>query len=253
MRPAHAPVQARAGKLAAQGRQVLDFYSQTEKQRLATFTQAIRLLVGCNDLQLATVDAAAEQLRGYFIELLAEPASDFLSAIQQRFAGDQDTLIANLTGLCSQTFEACAGLIGNTLSALRRQPALRGESIEALLNEVQRFDPPVQNTRRFVATCCDIDGMRLEAGDVIVLLLASANRDPALNDQPERFLLDRPNRRSFSFGSGRHECPGQGLAMCIAAATLKEILASGLDLNCLSWSYRPSLNGRVPLFNLGGV
>lgn len=202
-----------------------------------------------NDLQLAAADAAAEHLRGYFIELLAEPASDFLRAIQQRFTGDEDTLIANLIGLCSQTFEACAGLIGNTLLALRRQPALRGESIEALLNEVQRFDPPVQNTRRFVAASCEIAGVRVETGDVILVLLASANRDPALNKQPEQFLPQRENRRSFSFGSGRHQCPGQALAMNIAGATVREILAKGIDLNRLNWHYRPSLNGRIPVFS----
>ncbi|QXI04065.1 cytochrome P450 [Pseudomonas tensinigenes] len=202
-----------------------------------------------NDLQLAAADAAAEQLRGYFIELLAEPASDFLGAIQQRFAGDGETLIANLIGLCSQTFEACAGLIGNTLLALRRQPALRGESIEALLGEVQRFDPPVQNTRRFVSASCEIAGVRVEAGDVILVLLASANRDPALNAQPEQFLVQRENRPSFSFGSGRHECPGQALAMSIAGATVREVLKNGTDLNRLNWHYRPSLNGRIPVFS----
>ena len=202
-----------------------------------------------DDLQLAAADAAAEQLRGYFIELLAEPASNLLRAIQQRFAGDGETLIANLIGLCSQTFEACAGLIGNTLLALRRQPALRGESIEALLGEVQRFDPPVQNTRRFVAAPCEIAGVRVEAGDVILVLLASANRDPALNAQPEQFLVQRENRRSFSFGSGRHECPGQALAMSIAGATVREVLKNGTDLNCLNWHYKPSLNGRIPIFS----
>ncbi|VVQ13569.1 cytochrome P450 [Pseudomonas fluorescens] len=202
-----------------------------------------------NDLQLAAADAAAKHLRGYFIELLAEPASDFLRAIQQRFTGDEDTLIANLIGLCSQTFEACAGLIGNTLLALRRQPALRGESIDALLSEVQRFDPPVQNTRRFVAAPCEIAGVRVEAGDVILVLLASANRDPALNEQPEQFLPQLADRRSFSFGSGRHQCPGQALAMSIAGATVREILGRGIDLNRLNWHYRPSLNGRVPIFS----
>ncbi|WP_460109757.1 cytochrome P450 [Pseudomonas sp. S3_H04] len=202
-----------------------------------------------DDLQLAAADAAAEQLRGYFIELLAEPASNLLRAIQQRFAGDGETLIANLIGLCSQTFEACAGLIGNTLLALRRQPALRGESIEALLGEVQRFDPSVQNTRRFVAAPCEIAGVRVEAGDVILVLLASANRDPALNAQPEQFLVQRENRRSFSFGSGRHECPGQALAMSIAGATVREVLKNGTDLNRLNWHYKPSLNGRIPIFS----
>jgi len=202
-----------------------------------------------DDLQLAAADAATEQLRGYFIELLAEPASDLLKATQQRFSGDEETLIANLIGLCSQTFEACAGLIGNTLLALRRQPALRGESIEALLSEVQRFDPPVQNTRRFVAAPCEIAGVRVEAGDVILVLLASANRDPALNERPEEFLVQRPDRCSFSFGSGRHQCPGQALAMSIAGATVREVLRHEIDLHRLNWHYRPSLNGRIPVFS----
>ncbi|MFZ3280489.1 cytochrome P450 [Pseudomonas sp.] len=202
-----------------------------------------------NDVQLAAAHAAAEQLRGYFIELLAESNSDLLTAIEQRFEGDEDTLIANLIGLCSQTHEATAGLIGNTLVALRRQPALGTAPMHALLAEVQRFDPSVQNTRRFVVQPCEIDGVRVEAGDVILVLLASANRDPALNERPDEFLLERPNRRSFSFGSARHQCPGQALAMSIASATVSEILAHGVDLNRLNWHYRPSLNGRIPMFS----
>jgi len=202
-----------------------------------------------NDLQLAAAHAAAEQLRGYFIELLAEADSELLRAIEQRFAGDEETLIDNLIGLCSQTFEASAGLIGNALIALQRQPELHDASVEALLAEVQRFDPPVQNTRRFVAQTCEIDGVRLEAGEVILVLLASANRDPLLNVEPERFVVDRPNRRSFSFGSGRHQCPGQALALHIAAATVREILGQGVNLQQLTWHYRPSLNGRIPLFS----
>ncbi|MHA3735728.1 cytochrome P450 [Pseudomonas sp. Eth.TT006] len=203
-----------------------------------------------NDLQLAAAHSAAEQLRGCFIELLAEqPHSALLMAIMQRFAGDDETLIANLIGLCSQTFEATAGLIGNALVALRRQPELRDAAMDALLAEVQRFDPSVQNTRRFVAQSCEIDGVRLEAGAVILVLLASANRDPRLNEEPERFLLERPNRRSFSFGSGRHQCPGQALALSIAAATVRAILDQGVNLQQLTWHYRPSLNGRIPLFS----
>jgi cytochrome P450 len=59
--------------------------------------------------------------------------------------------------------------------------------VDALLAEVQRFDPPVQNTRRFVAQTCEIDGVRLEAGEVILVLLASANRDPLPNAEPTGF------------------------------------------------------------------
>ncbi|MFM9379965.1 cytochrome P450 [Pseudomonas sp. UV AK001] len=200
-----------------------------------------------NDLQLAAAHRAAEQLHGYFIELLADP-NPFLADIQQRFSGEEDVLIANLMGLCSQTFEATAGLIGNTLVALQRHPELRDTAVDSLLAEVQRFDPSVQNTRRFVANICEIDGVRLEAGDVILMLLASANRDPALNENPDQFLPDRPNRRSFTFGSGRHQCPGQRLAMTIASATVGEILARDIDVSRFIWHYRPSLNGRIPLF-----
>ncbi|MBV7546013.1 cytochrome P450 [Pseudomonas sp. PDM26] len=204
--------------------------------------------------QLTAAHAAAEHLSGYFIELLDDPHnhSQLLAGIRQRFAsGAPQTLIANLIGLFSQTFDATAGLIGNAVLALIQHPSLRSEStsVEDLLAEVQRFDPPVQNTRRFVAAPCEIDGVRLSAADVILVLLASANRDPQLNDNPDTFLLDRPNRRSFTFGAGRHQCPGQRLALCIAGATVRQILAMKPALDRLSWHYRPSVNGRIALFS----
>ncbi|KNH29802.1 cytochrome P450 [Pseudomonas syringae] len=203
--------------------------------------------------QLDAAHVAAEQLKGYFIELLDDPnnRSALLAGIRQRFAAtstDPEALIANLIGLFSQTYEATAGLIGNALLALIRNPQLDSAQVNDLIAEVQRFDPSVQNTRRFVAASCEIDGVNLNPGDVILVLLASANRDPQLNDNPDAFLLDRPNRRSFTFGAGRHQCPGQVLAMSIASATLRKILAMKPTLDRLTWQYRPSLNGRTPVF-----
>jgi cytochrome P450 len=203
--------------------------------------------------QLDAAHAAAEQLKGYFIELLDDPSnrSILLAGIRQRFAAtstDSEILIANLIGLFSQTCEATAGLIGNALLALIQNPPFDSAQVDDLIAEVQRFDPSVQNTRRFVAAPCEIDGVSLNPGDVILVLLASANRDPLLNDNPDAFLLDRPNRRSFTFGAGRHQCPGQVLALHIASATLTKILAMKPALDRLTWRYRPSLNGRIPLF-----
>ncbi|WP_448723857.1 cytochrome P450 [Pseudomonas farris] len=203
--------------------------------------------------QLDAAHVAAEQLKGYFIELLDDPnnRSALLAGIRQRFAAtstDSGILIANLIGLFSQTYEATAGFIGNALLALIRNPQLDSAQVDDLIAEVQRFDPSVQNTRRFVAAPCEIDGVNLNPGDVILVLLASANRDPQLNDNPDAFLLDRPNRRSFTFGAGRHQCPGQVLAMSIASATLRKILAMKPTLDRLTWQYRPSLNGRIPVF-----
>ncbi|MCU1750245.1 cytochrome P450 [Pseudomonas sp. 6D_7.1_Bac1] len=208
-----------------------------------------------NQAQLDAAHVAAERLGGYFVERLSagDNQSPLLEGIRQRLA-DHDTLLANLIGLFSQTYEATAGLIGNALLALIRNPQLKGEMqrdparVSDLLAEVQRHDPSVQNTRRFVSAPCEIGGASLKPGDAILVLLASANRDPQLNDNPDTLILDRPTRRSFTFGADRHQCPGQALALNIASATLGEILTRNIALDQLAWEYRPSLNGRIPLF-----
>lgn len=206
--------------------------------------------------QLDAAHRASEQLARLFMERIEAQDNPWLMRMGQGFEGaDPDSKIANLIGLLSQTYEATAGLIGNALLALIGDPALRQAlrddpaQVGPLLAEVQRFDPAVQNTRRFVAAPCELLGTALSPGDAILVLLASANRDPQLNPQPDTLLLDRPNRRSFSFGSGRHECPGQTLAMGIARATLAMILEGEPPLGQLTWRYRPSVNGRIPLFS----
>ncbi|MNP00770.1 Biotin biosynthesis cytochrome P450 [compost metagenome] len=220
----------------------------------ADFVAGLSPLSQASQLDLA--HRASEQLTGLIQERIEAQDSPLLLGIGQGFEGaDPDSKIANLIGLLSQTYEATAGLIGNALLALIGDPALRRTLREAptqigsLLAEVQRFDPPVQNTRRFIAAPCEILGTALNPGEVLLVLLASANRDPQLNPQSDTLLLDRPNRRSFSFGSGRHECPGQTLAMDIARATLTAILEREPLLDQLTWCYRPSVNGRIPLFS----
>ncbi|OLF54594.1 cytochrome P450 [Pseudomonas chlororaphis] len=208
--------------------------------------------------QLAAAHGAAEQLAVRFAALLDQaPVSPLLQRIVSGFAGQpRDRLIANLIGLLSQAFEASAGLIGNSLCALLGDSRLRAqlraapERVDLLLAEVQRIDPPVQNTRRFVVAPCTLAGATLAPGDVVLVLLASANRDPQLNPQPDRLLLERPERRSFSFGSGRHQCPGQALALGIASAVVGALLPhTDLIGPNVGWTYKPSLNGRIPLFH----
>ena len=164
--------------------------------------------------------------------------------------------MANLIGLLSQTCEASAGLIGNTLIALHRSPELletvqtAPATLARLVAETARYDPPVQNTRRFVARPCVIANRTLAAGDSLVVVLASANRDPVANPAPDSFLLDRAHPQTFSFGSGRHQCPGQQLALAIASEAIRLWLQhpSPSSARQLRWHYLPSLNGRIPQF-----
>ena len=169
---------------------------------------------------------------------------------------DSEAILANLVGFMSQTYEATAGLIGNTLLALASHPNLRrriaGDDalLQRMIEEVARHDSPVHNTRRFVAEDCVIAGEAMKHGDQILVVLAAANRDPAHCERPHVFDPDRTDRRSFTFGAGRHACAGQAIATAIAAAGIQALMAHGLDIAALAGpvEYRRSINSRIPLF-----
>jgi cytochrome P450 len=208
--------------------------------------------------QLAAAARAADALLDRFqIFVAATPAPGTLAAQvgeQARELGWSETraVLANLIGLLSQTYEATAGLLGNCLIARFSRPAIAaqlGQSASLLpdfVEEVGRFDPAVQNTRRFVAQATTVAGVELAPGDAILLCLAAASRDPAYNRDPGSFLLERDGRQGFGFGHGPHACPGQALANRIAAAGLAAL--PDLDLRGMSWTFRPSANARLPEF-----
>src|SRR3954469_15542230 len=147
-----------------------------------------------------------------------------------------DSIASNGAGFLLQSYEATAGLIGNTLLALARNPDLHHAGLDAVIEEVLRFDPPVHNTRRFVAQSGLVAGREMREGDAILVVLAAANRDPTAP------LL--------TFGAGRHACPGQTLATTIARAGVEQALAAGVDPGPLAGGmiYRPSANVRIPLW-----
>ncbi len=155
---------------------------------------------------------------------------------------ESHALLANLVGLLSQTYEATAGMIGNSVLALVRQPEEERsgpEDAAALVRAVSRFDPPVQNTRRFVARDCEIGGARLKAGQTILLVLAAANRDP------------RGECREFGFGHGVHACPGQALACALATGAMEVLMAElAAPPPAMRWTYRRSANARIPVFSI---
>jgi len=213
--------------------------------------------------QLADASTAAQALTKRFAQLVQTSTvapTGLLADVCRQAAragwADQDGILANLIGLLSQTHEASAGLIGNSIVALLSQPHLQARLradprlAAALVHEVARFDPPVQNTRRFVAQATSVAGVALQPGDTILLLLAAAGRDEQAHSQPDVFLLERPERRLLGFGHGRHACPGQELAMLIATIAIQHLLALPLALDpaTLGWAYRPSANGRLPQF-----
>jgi cytochrome P450 len=167
---------------------------------------------------------------------------------------NRDAAVANVIGLLVQTCDATAALIANCLVTLVREPTMSAwavahpSGLPDFVTEVLRFESPVQNTRRYAGNEVEVAGHRLERGDGVLVILAAANRDPAANPQPSEFLVNRPRRTLFSFGSGRHSCPGTGLAARIATAALGSLIRSGRLPRRLTGpvTYRPSHNLRLP-------
>jgi cytochrome P450 len=174
---------------------------------------------------LAEVERAGDELDAYFVELIArrrkEPADDLLSYfVAQADDGvlDPDELFSTVTLLFFAGFLTTTNLIGNGLRALFDHPAEQArlwaqpELAAAAVEEIVRFDSPVQFVHRTVLEELEVDGQRLAPGDVVMTLLAAANRDPARFTDPDRFHIGRPDNLHLAFAWGLHFCLGARLA-----------------------------------------
>ncbi|MFJ8166221.1 cytochrome P450 [Streptomyces sp. NPDC096136] len=158
-------------------------------------------------------------------------------------------LLSNAIGFLSQTYDATAGLIGNTLVALSRgagAPDTGALDTGALVREVVRYDAPIQNTRRFAAGAFTHAGSTVEPGQPVLVLLAAANRDPAVNPDPHTLSPGRVNPTVFTFGAGAHRCPGGELATVLATAVVDGLRRAGWSTSATP-AYRPLANARIPL------
>jgi cytochrome P450 len=170
---------------------------------------------------------------------------------------DADAVTANAIGLLFQGYGATASLIGLTLLALARRPAVCASVEEdrtllsAVIQEVLRCDPSTQSTLRFVARDGVVAGAPMREGDTIIVALAAASHDPTLNRDPDCFDPARADRRYFEFGRGAHACPGDKLAPLIAEVGVDHLLRSGVALETLegALTYAASAHVRTPLFS----
>jgi cytochrome P450 len=240
---------------------LLGFEGASLEQIVAWTGDFVRGIAGGADADRCQRGArAAEHLDETLSTLARSGAGGLVSALAQeaeRAGGPPAAVVvANAIGFLSQPYEATAGLIGNAVTALARdrrladrvraEPSLTSQVVQ----EVLRHDPPVQNTRRFVAAAGTVAGADLHEGHALLVVLAAANRDPALNPDPGAFRLERPDRRLLSFGSGSHACPGDGLAAAIAGGAIEVLLDADVPLDGLAEprGYVPSVNVRIPVF-----
>jgi cytochrome P450 len=180
--------------------------------------------------------AAMNEFRDYFSDLTErrrrEPQDDLLSAmVAAEDGGDRlsvEELLTTCVLLLVAGHETTVNLIANGVLALVRHPeqlaSLSGDPglAPGVVEEVLRYDPPVQLTARVAGSELGVAGAEVPPGSLALLLLAAAGRDPAANADPDRFDIRRESPRHLSFGHGIHFCLGAPLARLEAQIALRE-------------------------------
>ena len=156
------------------------------------------------------------------VERRARPGADVISALASdgqngdRLSDDELVTACALPPSVGQ--ESATNLIGNGMLALLQHPDQRRLLIEDdslaanAIEELLRFDSPVQFTGRRAARDVDLAGHRIPAGDHVMLMIGAANRDPAVFDAPDSLDIRRREIRHLSFGAGTHFCLGYARA-----------------------------------------
>ena len=180
---------------------------------------------------------ANSDMRDYIARLAeskrAQPGQDLISQlIAAEEEGDRltlDELYSTCVLLLTAGHETTTRLIGNCVYLLMQNEAQMQQvqandaMLENALEETLRFEPPVQNTVRFVQEPMEFRNQQLKPGQMILLSIAGANRDPNANDHPDTFDVSREKINHLSFGTGIHLCLGMSLARLEGKIALKKL------------------------------
>lgn len=176
-------------------------------------------------------------LESLFTERREAPTGDLLTAVVDLVdsgAITNEEALFTCVHLLIAGHETTTNLIGNTMFCLMSHPAQLGAVLEdrtllpGAIDEVLRFEPPIQRVRRVAREATELGGLPIAAGEPVIPVLAAANRDAARFDTPERFdigrILDGSALRHVSFGHGVHFCLGAPLARLEAPIAVGALL-----------------------------
>jgi cytochrome P450 len=208
-----------------------------------------------NDIAEAyrTTIAFHDYLRTLIAARRAQPANDLLSALvtaeEQGDTFSEEELLVMCTLLLNAGHVTTTNLIGNGVLALLRHPdqlhLLRDNPalIPAAVEEVLRYDSPVQFTARTATADVAFGAAVIRRGGLVQLMLAAANRDASQFPNPDRFDITRHDNRHLAFGLGPHFCIGAALARMEGQIVLGTLLRRLPDLRLATYhlEYRPNL------------
>lgn len=223
---------------------------------LADFLGNPPTLTQCQHLLHSLQDFTA-YFRGIVAEHRMHPKGDLVDALLQSETGEnaltEEELLMNCVGLFTGGHETTTNAIGNGLLALLRHPTefqnLRADPslIEGAVEELLRYDSPVQFTARVAKQATEIEGKKIYKGQSVMLMLGAANRDPQRFHDPDVLDLRRQNNRHLAFGHNIHYCIGAPIARLELQIALNTLLQRMPNLHLanqeIEWQENLSFHG----------
>jgi hypothetical protein len=177
----------------------------------------------------------ADYMRGLARARRVEPGDDLISHLAQIEDGgerlSENELVASAILLLNAGHEASVNVFGNGMVALFRNPAelarVRTDPavVETAVEEMIRYDAPLQLFERTATADIDLDGVLVSRGEKVAALLGAANRDPAVFVDPDRMDVTRDPNPHLGFGAGIHFCLGAPLARLELQISVPAVLA----------------------------
>jgi cytochrome P450 StaP len=229
------------------------------RERALWIQEASSARVGHRADGLDRADQAAHDLEEYFGELLEarrrDPREDLVSLLagaQERGEATPEEIIGTCVHLLTAGHETTTNFISKSVlilldardlhDRLRSDPRL----LPVAVDELVRYDPPVQMVSRWANREFSLGGKSIHPGDKVVLVLGSANRDPRRFPEPDELRLDRSASRHTGFGAGIHYCLGANLARAEAEIGLAALLKA---MPAMSRSDEPVCYGNDIIFH----
>jgi len=179
-----------------------------------------------------------------------EPGDDLISRLLESNVGDRplrdDEIIALGMMVIFGGVDTTVAAIGNMLFHLGHDPGLRSRLIEdpallpAAVDELLRYEPPVQGFARFIREDVEVGGQCLRKDEKALLLWASANRDQDVFPEPDTVRLDRSPNPHLTFGIGVHRCLGATVAKAELRIVLEEVLRRLPDYEIVQEGVEPT-------------